>query len=162
MIEQTIQPANDNRLSATTVERTAPGCNLPVKRGRANHRYRPLGSLRVIVRGGRRYTYIKVRDTGRPDARWRLLSSVVWERARGPIPSGHCLWHANGNGTDCRLENLEMITLAERLRRNIAANIDRCREVWRRQIAKRHRNAAVARSLQAARARRQRATENLA
>jgi len=117
-------------------ERTAHDCNLPVKRGADNWRHRPVGTVRV--RGAtpshpRPYVTVKVSDDGPEAGRWRYLAIVVWEHAHGPLPPGYCLWHTNRNSLDCQIENLEAITLAERLRRNIANNIEACREAWTKQ-----------------------------
>jgi hypothetical protein len=107
-----------------------PRCNLPVYRGPANTRYKPIGSIKVNHARRRPYVIIKVSDTGPKEHRWRYLAMVVWERMHGAVPEGVCLWHKNGNSLDCREENLEAITKAERLRRNIRNNLEKCRAVW--------------------------------
>ena len=112
-----------------TIERTAPGCNLAVKRGKGNWRYRPVGAILIRPAGKHRrrpHVIVKVRDGGPENGRWRYLAVVVWERARGRLPAGWCLWFLNRDSLDCRIENLEAITLAERLRRNMADN----HETW--------------------------------
>lgn len=47
------------------------------------------------------------------------LSKWNWERVHGPIPAGHLIIHLDGNKTNCKVENLEIITRAENLKRNI-------------------------------------------
>jgi hypothetical protein len=42
----------------------------------------------------------------------------VWEQAYGEIPAGMAIRHINGISTDNRLENLEMVTLEENIKRN--------------------------------------------
>jgi hypothetical protein len=104
-----------------------PGTNLPLTRGAANNRWRPVGSVVVKPPSGNRRrpcVMVKVRDDGPSHDRWRYLSVVVWERAHGPIPPGWCLWFRDRNSLNCRLENLECITLAERLARNKAEHPD--------------------------------------
>ena len=110
-----------------TIERTAPGCNLAVKRGKGNWRYRPVGAILIRPANKHRrrpHVIVKVRDGGPEDGRWRYLAVVVWERAHGPVSDGCCLWFLNRDSLDCRIENLEAITLAERLKRNMADNHD--------------------------------------
>ena len=41
---------------------------------------------------------------------------VVWIEANGPIPVGHHVHHRNGNITDNRLENLELLSAADHIR----------------------------------------------
>jgi hypothetical protein len=50
--------------------------------------------------------------------KWRELHRHLWEQAHGPIPRGHLVVFRNGNTLDCRLENLELITLRENADRN--------------------------------------------
>jgi hypothetical protein len=109
------------------IERTAPGCNLAVKRGKGNWRYRPIGSILIRPAGKHRrrpHVIVKVRDGGPEAGRWRYLAAVVWEHAYGRLPAECCLWFLNRDSLDCRIENLEAITLAERLRRNVADNYE--------------------------------------
>ena len=49
---------------------------------------------------------------------WRHKHVVVWEEAHGPVPEGHVVTFINGDILDVRLENLEMISRAEHVRRN--------------------------------------------
>ena len=113
--------------TAAAIERTAAGCNLPVKRGSGNWRYRPVGSIiirRPTKTRRRPHVLVKVADHGPEALRWRYLSVVVWEHHHGPVPEGFCLWHRDGNSLNCADKNLELITKAERLKRNMAANYD--------------------------------------
>lgn len=45
-----------------------------------------------------------------------LEHRVIWERAHGPIPPGYQVHHRNGHRADNRLENLELIEIAEHAR----------------------------------------------
>ena len=38
-----------------------------------------------------------------------LMHHYVWEKANGPILSGHCIWHKDRNPANNALDNLEMI-----------------------------------------------------
>ena len=44
---------------------------------------------------------------------------VVYEKAHGKIPKGYVIFHINGDRDDDSIENLEAITRAELLQRNI-------------------------------------------
>lgn len=60
------------------------------------------------------YIWIRLPDGKgrRAEHRW------VWEQANGPIPQGYEIHHRNEDRTDNRLENLELVTLAEHRRRH--------------------------------------------
>lgn len=45
----------------------------------------------------------------------KLLHHVIWEEHHGPVPKGHVIRCINGDYTDCRIENLECMTLSEYL-----------------------------------------------
>ncbi len=62
---------------------------------------------------GRAYKYIRI-SLGV----WVPLHIHRWEKKRGPIPKGHCLWFKDGNSLNCTLKNLELITRGENVRRN--------------------------------------------
>nr|WP_288356107.1 HNH endonuclease signature motif containing protein [uncultured Pseudomonas sp.] len=64
------------------------------------------------------YLQRKVTDTGYPPRDWKGVHILLWEEAHGPVPSGHCLAFRDGNKRNITLENLELITRAERMRRN--------------------------------------------
>lgn len=60
-----------------------------------------------------RYKYIRIAN-----AKWLLYQRYVWEQHNGPVPPKHLIKFKNGDTLDCRLENLEMISMAENARRN--------------------------------------------
>jgi hypothetical protein len=58
------------------------------------------------------YYYIRISM-----ANWQLLHVVMWEKANGPVPEKMRLWFKDNNSLNCTLENLELITEAEAMRR---------------------------------------------
>ncbi len=59
--------------------------------------------------------YIEVRVALR---KYVLKHKLIWEAANGKIPPKHCIWYKDGNKQNVTLDNLEMISQAENLRRN--------------------------------------------
>jgi hypothetical protein len=47
-----------------------------------------------------------------------LLHRVIWEEHYGAIPEGKFIDHINGNKTDNRLENLQLLTNTENVQRS--------------------------------------------
>lgn len=88
------------------------------KPGQMPHNHRPVGT-EVIDDGG--YLKRKVRDDapkGRSYQNWRFVHVLVWEEAHGPLPAGHAVAFKNGDKTDITLDNLELISRKELMRRN--------------------------------------------
>lgn len=78
-----------------------------------------IGALRVNADG-----YIDMRVSFEPGSRgWRGLHLILWEDVHGPIPAGHCLIFKDGDALNVELENLELITRAENMRRNSIHNL---------------------------------------
>jgi hypothetical protein len=70
----------------------------------------------VVVRDGRRW--IKTASMNNASGRnWRHLARWKWETVRGPIPKGSLLWYRDGDPMNDELENLEVVTFQEKLRR---------------------------------------------
>ena len=55
--------------------------------------------------------------------RMRPLRHVVWERAHGAVPAGHCIVHLDGEPANCELDNLACV------RRAVLARLNQSR--WR-------------------------------
>ncbi|MDA8138008.1 MAG: HNH endonuclease signature motif containing protein [Desulfobacteraceae bacterium] len=101
------------------------------KKGQNPHNWAPVGSTR-ISKGG--IIQRKISDTGYPPRDWRSEHSILWEQHHGPIPKQHIIVFRNGNVNDIRIENLEMISRAENMRRNTIHNLpealaDTCRAI---------------------------------
>ena len=91
-----------------------------VRRGVAVQLYKPIGTERLSKDG---YLERKVNDDLPLQARWRAVHLVEWERVNGRIPAGHALVFRNGDKTDIRLDNLELITRAALMKRNSVHNL---------------------------------------
>lgn len=96
------------------------------RRGAAQENWKPIGTIRADHEG---YLRIKVREW-RPGERfgfgntdiWPLLQRHTWEQHKGPIPPGHTVVFKDGNRSHCDIENLELISRAELMRRNTIHN----------------------------------------
>lgn len=86
--------------------------------------WKPIGSTRFTKDG---YLQRKVSDTGYPPRDWVGEHTLLWEKAHGPIPKGHALVFkdrnkGNRNKGNIYLDNLELITRRELMRRNTIHN----------------------------------------
>lgn len=83
------------------------------RKGNKPHTWVPVGTEQV--RDG--YLWRKVTDFGgRRD--WKQVHVMLWEEHNGPIQDGLILCFKDGNKRNIALDNLELITRAERMRRN--------------------------------------------
>lgn len=88
------------------------------KPGAMPHNWRPVGTEIVDEFG---YLKRKIRDDapkGRSYQNWRFVHVLLWEETHGPLPAGHAVAFANGDKTDLRLDNLELVSRKELMRRN--------------------------------------------
>ncbi len=85
------------------------------RHGVAVRLYQPIGTERISKDG---YLERKVNDDMPLQRRWRAVHLLMWEAANGQLPAGHAVAFINGDKTDIRLGNLELITRVERMRRN--------------------------------------------
>src|SRR5579872_272644 len=93
-----------------------------VRQGIAARNWVPIGT---IMPDADSYLRIKVREArpgepcgyGNTDA-WPQLHRCIWEHHHGPIPAGHIVVFKSRDRSDCSIENLELITMAENARRN--------------------------------------------
>jgi len=57
-------------------------------------------------------------EPGAYETNWKRLHILNWEREHGPVPDGYMLTFRDGDRRNVDLDNLELITNAECLRRN--------------------------------------------
>jgi len=85
--------------------------------GAAKHNYVPIGTERLSKEG-----YLERKVTDDPAIvrarRWVGVHILIWQEANGPVAAGHCLAFRDRNKTHIALDNLELITRAENMRRN--------------------------------------------
>ncbi len=105
-------PANKGKKGRPSTGRMA---ETQFKKGNKPHTWLPVGTTRFDKDG---YLQRKVSDTGYPPRDWRNVHVLLWEEAHGPVPPKHRVVFRNGDKTDIRLENLELISFAEAMRRN--------------------------------------------
>ena len=86
------------------------------QKGNRPSNYMPVGSER-IVKGG--FLQRKVSEPNK----WVSVQRIVWEDHNGKIPPDHIVIFKNGNNRDFRIENLELISRAENMRRNSIHNL---------------------------------------
>lgn len=82
--------------------------NTMFKKGGHTPNKKPVGTERVNRDG---YIEIKVAD---PNI-WKLKHRILWEEANGKIPESHNVQFKNHNPSDCRLENLYLISKADQM-----------------------------------------------
>lgn len=89
------------------------------KKGSRPHNYKPVGTERVSM-----YDLVqrKVADTGDPKQDWIPVHILLWNEHYGEVLKDHLVVFSNGNKRDFRIENLEMISRVENMRRNSIQN----------------------------------------
>lgn len=109
------------------------------------HNHRPLGSERTSKDG---YLQRKMTETGYPPRDWVPVHHLVWTADGNDIPKGHRVVFRDGDKTNIVIANLELITIAELMRRNSYHNygpeisaVVQLRGAITRQINKRKRQA---------------------
>lgn len=121
-----------NGLKLQSTGRYAPG-NVPYYKGKKKPEHiRMKGAATWFTKGNRPHNtkhvgYISVRKdaAGRQyfwiivgDNQYQHLHRYLWEREHGPVPPGHRIIFKDGNQGNCVIENLEMVTDQEAMRRN--------------------------------------------
>lgn len=87
--------------------------------GKAADLYQPIGTVRISKDG---YLQRKINDDMPLQKRWRGVHILVWEEANGPLPAGHAVTFKDGNKQNTALDNLQLVTRAELMRRNTVHN----------------------------------------
>lgn len=82
-------------------------------KGHMPHNWVPVGTEQI--RDG--YLWRKVTDT-RHRSDWKQVHVMLWEEHNGPVPKGLILCFKDGNKQNIFLENLELLTRAERMQKN--------------------------------------------
>jgi hypothetical protein len=82
------------------------------RRKRAKHSREPaaLGAIRLRWHNGNRCRFIKVRMRGPKASRWMHYARWLWERNKGPVPSGMRVIHKDGDSLNDDPDNLEAAT----------------------------------------------------
>lgn len=91
-----------------------------VLNGVAARRFKPIGSTRLVDG----YLYRKVAAIPGPWTRnWKLVHVMLWESLHGRVPARHAVVFKNGDRTDIRAENLELIHRRDLMARNTVHNL---------------------------------------
>jgi hypothetical protein len=90
------------------------------KKGTATN-WMPVGSTRLVDG----YVYRKISDVRNVPwtVNWKPDHYLRWEAAHGPVPTGHALAFKNGDRTDVRPDNLELISRGQLMARNSIHNL---------------------------------------
>lgn len=83
--------------------------------GRALKLWKPIGIERVSKDG---YLDRKINNDLPLQRRWRAVHLILWESVHGPVPRGHVVAFRNGDKSDIRLDNLDLITRRALMARN--------------------------------------------
>lgn len=85
------------------------------KPGAKPHTWNPVGHERVSNEG---YLQRKITDTGVTRKDYVAVHHLVWKEAGRTIPPGHALTFRDGDKRNFALENLELLSRADLMRRN--------------------------------------------
>lgn len=114
------------------------------KKGQKPHSWRPIGTERLSKEG---YLQVKLRETGVSRHDYVAVHQLVWELHRGAIPAKHHVAFKDGDKTNITIENLELVSFADMMKRNTLhnypkeiASVIQLRGTVQRQINRRQRN----------------------
>ena len=81
------------------------------KKGQPGRNYVPVGTISIRKdKNGRSRRYIKVSNIGRIQDKWRMFSTWLWMKERGPIPSGLFVHHLDGDSMNDQTINYALVT----------------------------------------------------
>lgn len=84
------------------------------KKGNRPANWKEPGTIEIRKdKNGNLYKYIKISDSN-----WKLFQRYVWEQTNGEIMNGNIIVFRDKNTMNCDIENLEMISRLENLKRN--------------------------------------------
>ena len=91
------------------------------RNGNAAKLWKPVGSERTSRDG---YLERKIDDTPgiKNSLKWKRVHKMLWESINGPVPDGHVVVFKNGDKTDIRIDNLELINRVQLMSRNTYHN----------------------------------------
>lgn len=114
--------------------------------GNRPHTWQPIGHVRVTKDG---YLQRKATDTGYTPHDYVFIHHLVWRMHGNTVPPGHALVFRDGDKRNVDINNLELVTRTELMRRNTIHNYPReivqlvhLRGAITRQINKRERTTA--------------------
>lgn len=90
------------------------------KKGHRPHNTNKEGDGAITLRNKENYK-ARVFNIRISAGKWVPLHRYIWEQVHGPIPKGFIVAFKNGY-TDCRIENLELMSRADNMRRNSMHN----------------------------------------
>lgn len=85
------------------------------KKGQKSSTWKPIGSERLSEEG---YLQRKVTATGYPPRDWVGVHILLWREHHGEIPAGHKVVFKDRNKQNISIENLELLSNAEMMKRN--------------------------------------------
>lgn len=85
------------------------------KKGHRPHNHQPIGHERINRDG---YLERKVRDAEHSKDNFESVHNIIWREHHGPIPDSHAVVFRDGNKRNLTIDNLELVSRAELMKRN--------------------------------------------
>lgn len=89
-------------------------------KGNRPQTWRPVGTQRISKEG---YLQVKITDTGYTPRDYVAVHLLVWELHRGAVPPKHHVAFIDGNRERIVIENLELVSFADMMKRNTVHNL---------------------------------------